>query len=305
MGERFGFTYSTIDLATVTPLSQEQIGSVYLEPFISTRRSVLVLLLYCLFLPGCAELPFRDSVEFEAPLQKFQKTSTFASGLTFHREFLLSNQYPEPVLITGVQLRVVDETGKDYPVADTVAWWEVAWVNRERHGALLNRESVDDEALVLFRGDVDQWVAAPDTGFAAYSNEPLVLQGAWKRDSESPALKVCAKVNFTRVNRGEANLRPILAKTFWAGDSGKKAVPQECPWKLVEGEKTTGVWPAESRRKAVWCYWFEGPGTHAPHLPNDISDEDLPFSAKVEPQQLPSALGVVVHEYDTELKGWR
>ena len=256
---------------------------------------------------GCSEEPPEGRAAALCAPVEMPAPAAFGMGPTFQEELTLSRANPEPVFLTAIRVRAVDEAGKPLPPGGpSLDWWELAWAEPDRHGPLIGRASIDAPTILRASG-ADPGFSFPK-GYALplFSNETLLFRGGWSSARAWPGkARAELQLDFSRARHLREPPQAVFWQAAWAG--GAPLASQAQSWLVEEGESLQGRLKLPADATVIGEVWLKGPGVGSVKRSEDFSPQSktVVFSAPESAGPRPTALGVNLLLLDKEWPGWK
>lgn len=281
------------------------------------RYQTTLFLCVILFLDsGCKEMPTAGKAAAVSPAITLKNPVGWGTGPRFSEEFALEENPTEPVYITGFSVQYLD--GNGVPLQSkgpSLDWWDVSWVDRERHGQLIGCPSNNSESLVREDGSHLDFYFPEGYALPIFSNEPLLFRGSWSAEPDqvsSGEVMARLEVHFVRAKLLKKKPQAVYCQSAWAGvDGSETLVDAREPWLLSDGEPATGAYRLAPGVIVIEERWVKGPGVERilygqvePNVPSgdgklfefQCADVDLPR---------PTMAGVNLYLLDSAWTGWK
>lgn len=171
----------------------------------------LVLGLLLLFVCGCEKPPQGPETSFStSEPQEISTRIAPGAGPVIGWEDLLLESYPEPVWITGVEVRVVDENGGELSQS-LLDLLTVGWTYPDEHAKRFYPDYQAADVFFRLAAPADKIDLPAGYGIPLWSNEPLALRVRWRNtDLYQKKSQAAAQVTLHFV-RDRALTEPLTA----------------------------------------------------------------------------------------------
>ncbi len=265
---------------------------------------------------GCKEMPKEGKATATSPAIALKTPVQWGNGPRFSEEFVIGATPTAPVYVTGFSVQYLDGSGLPLRYkGPRLDWWDVSWVDRERHGQLMGRPSYDSSSLVREDGDHLDYYFPDGYALPIFSNEPLLFRGSWSAQADqvsSGEVMARLEVHFTPAKLLKVKPQALYCQSAWAGvDGSDSLVDAREPWILSEGEPATGAYRLSPGAIVIEERWVKGPGVSS-ILYGEVNSgnptgagKEIEFHCSDSEVYRPSMAGVNLYLLDSAWTGWK